>query len=396
MTMMDKHLNTVYGTIGNHEQHPANLIPPAGLVGSSTDWLYSLMEGAWSKWVPDDDERTIRRIGAYAQKHQGKNLRVISLNTNLYYRHNFELYRTNMESDPSGQLAWLAKQLEYAERAGDRVYILGHMPMGDADALHDGSRNFDTIVNRFQKTIAAMFWGHTHVDHFEVHYSDWSKRRADRASAIGYIAPSLTPTSGMPSFRVYSVDPITWAVVDVVQYAADMDDPDYDTKGPKWKKYYSAKETYGPLVDPSYADSPEELTPAFWHNVTEALHRDQREFDDFMERKSRGWKSVDCDAACRDKEICALRGGRAENNCDVPTPGLHFTRRDLSPDEHQDECGTSAAAVAFSELAVSKEAIELLQDLFFEVGGNMQVVEEINSIWDEDASEAADVPIDDM
>jgi sphingomyelin phosphodiesterase len=35
-----------------------------------------------------------------------------------------------MESDPSGQLAWLVTELEAAETAGERVWLLGHMPMG--------------------------------------------------------------------------------------------------------------------------------------------------------------------------------------------------------------------------------------------------------------------------
>jgi len=30
-----------------------------------------------------------------------------------------------MERDPSGQLAWLASELEAAETAGERVWILG-------------------------------------------------------------------------------------------------------------------------------------------------------------------------------------------------------------------------------------------------------------------------------
>jgi len=34
-----------------------------------------------------------------------------------------------MESDPNGQFAWLINELQNAESAGERVYILGHMPM---------------------------------------------------------------------------------------------------------------------------------------------------------------------------------------------------------------------------------------------------------------------------
>jgi sphingomyelin phosphodiesterase len=64
-----------------------------------------------------------------------------------------------METDPSGQLAWLVSELQAAEDAGERVYIIGHMPMGAGDAFYDGSNYFDQIVNRYDATIAALFFG---------------------------------------------------------------------------------------------------------------------------------------------------------------------------------------------------------------------------------------------
>jgi sphingomyelin phosphodiesterase len=47
-----------------------------------------------------------------------------------------------MERDPSGQLAWLASELEAAETAGERVWLMGHMPLGKSDAFHDQSQYF--------------------------------------------------------------------------------------------------------------------------------------------------------------------------------------------------------------------------------------------------------------
>jgi len=40
------------------------------------------------------------------------------------------LYKKTFETDPSGQLAWLATELEAAETAGERVWLMGHMLMG--------------------------------------------------------------------------------------------------------------------------------------------------------------------------------------------------------------------------------------------------------------------------
>jgi sphingomyelin phosphodiesterase len=54
-------------------------------------------------------------------------------------------------------------------------------------------------------------------------------------------------------------------------YIANMSDQTYQTDGPTWTKYYSVKEAYGPLVNPPVTDTSVELTPKFWHNLTEVL-----------------------------------------------------------------------------------------------------------------------------
>lgn len=51
---------------------------------------------------------------------------------------------------------------------------------------------------------------------------------------VGYIAPALTPTSGNPTFRVYSVDPVTFAVLDFSVYYANITSPTFQD-GPKWQ-----------------------------------------------------------------------------------------------------------------------------------------------------------------
>jgi len=47
-----------------------------------------------------------------------------------------------MESDPPGALAWLVSELEAAECAGERAWVLGHMPLGTTDVFHDQSQYF--------------------------------------------------------------------------------------------------------------------------------------------------------------------------------------------------------------------------------------------------------------
>lgn len=368
---MNDDFKLVYGTAGNHEASPANIFYP-NKVGNETQWVYDTLHENWAPWIGDKAAENVQSIGAYSTKYPHGNLRVISLNTNMYYRFNFAMYQKEMAKDPNDQIAWLTKELEAAEKNKENVYIIGHMPFGVHDALTDQSTYLDQVVKRYSTTIRGMFFGHTHVDHFEISYSDYSKRDEDHAIATSYICPSLTPTSGMPSFRVYDVDPDTFAVLDATTYMADMDDKKFQTSGPVWKKYYSAKESYGSVLSPAVTDPKAELTPAFWHKVTEVFEKNQTVFEEYLTRKSRGWKGPDdnkCDDECKKNEICQLRAGRAESNCFKPSPGVHFVKRDMHHDhgEH-DDCGAPLMRDLLHNMVARQDLLELLQTRFQESG----------------------------
>jgi sphingomyelin phosphodiesterase len=150
----------VYATAGNHEAAPVNSFPPAGIIGAtSSQWVYDTLSTAWTQWIGAPAAAQADTYGAYAYKVPNTNLRIINLNTNFYYAVNFWLYELNMQYDPNNQLAWLVAQLQSAEDASERVYIIGHMPFGVSDTLRDGSNYLNQIVNRYESTIAAMFFG---------------------------------------------------------------------------------------------------------------------------------------------------------------------------------------------------------------------------------------------
>jgi len=213
-----------------------------------------------------------------------------------------------------------------------------------------------------------MFFGHTHYDQFQLHYSDYSARTAANALVTSYLAPSLTPTSGQPAFRVYTVDPVTFAVLDTTTYTADMDDPAFQTTGPVWKKYYSAKEAYGAALNPPVTDPAAELTAAFWHNVTVAFESDPALYGQYVARKRRGWKIDTCTGDCARLDVCAIRAGRAQDNCDVPTPGIHFNKRAENLYEERDECGISVARASLGSVVVRRDVLEHLARRFVEEG----------------------------
>ncbi|KAJ3540594.1 hypothetical protein NM208_g4994 [Fusarium decemcellulare] len=350
--MADAGMKLVYGTIGNHEQHPSNAIAPND-VNNSAQWLYNLIASAWTRWIGYQPE--VKVFGAYSVKYPKGNLRIISLSTNMYYTLNFWLYQETRK-DPDDQLAWLVQELDKAEQAGERVFILGHMPMGNSDSFYDGSNYFDQVVNRYKDTIGSMFFGHTHLDHFQLSYSNYTNRQHSNAVAMSYIAPSVTPVSGMPAFRIYTLNPKTFGVVDVETYYADMSNPQFQ-KSPTWTKYYSAREAYGPLVQPPL-NSSAELTPAFWHNVTVSLESNQTSFGEYWARRTRGWDVQPCDEKCRKLDICQLRAARSENNCFVPSLGSGLSIRSVDAIKvDKTKCDNSMMSMTLRLIASRKDLL---------------------------------------
>lgn len=130
---------------------------------------------------------------------------------------------------------------------------------------------------------------------------------------VSYIAPALTPTSGNPTFRVYSVDPVTFAILDYTVYYTNISSPTYQIS-PAWKKLYSVKETYGSLLSPPITDAAAELTPAFWHNVTELFENNDVVYQEWYKRRTRDYSLDTCAGDCKNASICALRASQSQYN----------------------------------------------------------------------------------
>ncbi|KAF7719104.1 Uncharacterized protein PECH_001948 [Penicillium ucsense] len=324
--MIEEHLGLVYPAMGNHDTAPLNLVPSDKLPGRfNPQWAFDALTSSWLAITGAESVSHATKFGSYSAVHPNSHLRIISYNSIFYYKYNFFSYTEPMEYDPDGQFAWLINELQSAESANQRVWLISHIPSGDIDHFRDHSHYFDQIVQRYEATIAAFFYGHTHTDAFQISYSDYKNRNHNTANAVGYIAPSMTPTSGSPSFRVYEIDPETYAVMDYTQYIANITDPSFQAN-PVWIPYYSAKKDYGSTLSPSPPDTAE-LTPAFWHNITVAMEKDPSVFDSYWARRTRGYKVPSCSADCQRTQICALRGADAQHSCVKRTPGLSLSKR---------------------------------------------------------------------
>ncbi|TFK73540.1 sphingomyelin phosphodiesterase [Pluteus cervinus] len=340
----------VYPTIGP-ENSPTNAFPRNTTQQGNSQWVFDTQADGWKAWIQDAGSDQVKHFsGSYSIIPPGTNLRIISINTVYWYKMNFWLYDSDiLQADPNGILGFTIQQLQAAEDAGQRVWIVAHMQPGSGDTLWDQSNYFDQIVQRYKNTIAGQFYGHSHKDEFSIAYSDYGNRNKDTATSIAYIAPALTPRSGKPAFKLYDVDPDTYEVVDVRVFYTDYSDPSFQ-QNPQWELLYSARSTYGPAAG---LQANETLSPSFWHRVTDAFAANDTLFQQYRTYTAR----VDpgsCDASCKANTICALRALRSENNCAVTQPGLNFKRRDVEGnfvEDEDDTCEGKGIGHIFTRLA---------------------------------------------
>lgn len=134
---------------------------------SSISLFYNDIDTLWSRWLSVNTSRTLRK-GAFYSSTIRSGLRIISLNTNVCS--NLNIWLLQKSKDPSEELQWLIDELQSAEIANEKVHIIGHIPPGNQDCLRIWSHNYYEIIARFENTVAAQFFGHTHFDEFEVFY----------------------------------------------------------------------------------------------------------------------------------------------------------------------------------------------------------------------------------
>ena len=214
------------------------------------------------------------------------------------------------------------------------------------------------------------------TDEFEIAYSTPAAPAADTANMVSYIAPALTPTSGNPTFRVYSVDPVTFAVLDYTVYYANISSPTYQS-GPTWEKLWSVKETYGSLVTPAVTDASAELTPAFWHDLTTLFEDDDDVYQAWYARRGRDYSYATCTGTCKTQSICELRASQSQYNCGVVTKGINFKRDSTAASSAHSECEGSAAIPILE--AITNDGLATLRSALVSVMGESFLNTEVPS-----------------
>lgn len=133
----------------------------------SISWLYDELDTLWRRWLPASVSHTIRR-GAFYSVLVRPGFRIISLNMNYCNNKNWWLLLNS--TDPATELQWFIYELQSAEFSNEKVHVVGHIPPGHPDCLKVWSHNYYEIISRYENTVTAQFFGHTHFDEFEVFY----------------------------------------------------------------------------------------------------------------------------------------------------------------------------------------------------------------------------------
>ncbi|KAF9934771.1 hypothetical protein FBU30_000065 [Linnemannia zychae] len=309
----------IYPTVGNHENGPPNLFPTKAS-GGDASWLYSSLASAWSRWLPSDALASVQsNNGAYTVS-PSPGFRIISLNTNFCYTMNFYLYAATNDYDPNGEIAWLVTQLQAAEDAGERVWIIGHVGPSQTDCIQNWSALYYQVVQRYSPhVIAEQFFGHTHYDEFALFYDSATKNAAS-AISTAWIGPSVTPYTGLnPGFRIYKVDTGNWNVYDAETYVADLSQAKtWDASGstPNWHLEYSARQAYGVFAPLSSPSAP--LSASWWHNVTSAFETNPAAFQQYWTYRGKSANRIPACATgstCPAEMICDLRAGKSSDAC---------------------------------------------------------------------------------
>ncbi|XP_031316018.2 sphingomyelin phosphodiesterase isoform X2 [Camelus dromedarius] len=248
----------VYPAVGNHESTPVNGFPPPFIEGNqSSRWLYEAMAKAWEPWLPAEALHTLR-------------------------------YLRPIETQEGRR----------------QVHIIGHIPPGHC--LKSWSWNYYRIVNRYENTLAGQFFGHTHVDEFEVFYDE---ETLSRPLSVAFLAPSATTYISLnPGYRVYQIDGnysgSSHVVLDHETYILNLTQANEPGATPHWQLLYKARETYG---------LPNAL-PAAWHDLVYRMRSDMRLFQTFWFLYHKGHPpSEPCGTPCRLATLCAQLSARSDS-----------------------------------------------------------------------------------
>ncbi|KAF5280516.1 hypothetical protein FQA39_LY18024 [Lamprigera yunnana] len=283
----------VYPILGNHEAHPTDFYPPTEVADSlSINWLFHFLAEEWSRWLPTNTLRTIRK-GGYYTVLVNPGFRIIALNSNVCFTSNIWLIYN--DKDPYDQLQWLSDILLAAEKNQESVHILSHIPPGDPECFKTWSNEFSKIIRRFNGIITGQFNGHTHFDELKIFFNSADKKEVIN---VAFNGGSFTTFIGLnPNYRLFSVETNHNRIIDYDQWTYNLSyaNKNFGNK-PEWYKLYSFKDTYG--------FEPNDLIK--FKNFAEKMYTDLALIQLYQRIRVRNSTNLECDEKCLCDMICNM------------------------------------------------------------------------------------------
>ncbi|XP_065089643.1 sphingomyelin phosphodiesterase 1-like [Ochlerotatus camptorhynchus] len=286
----------LYPILGNHEAHPSNLYAPHGVPTELTSkYLYYFITKQWDDWLPVSVRPTLTD-GGYYSVLSPLGHRIIGLNNNFCYVHNWWLlYGDDYFIQ---QLQWLHDILLDAEKSGEKVHILAHVPSYDNYCYIGWTREYRKIVERFAHIIEAQFNGHSHVDEFNVYY-----KKTDSSAAVGvaWNGGSTTTFSQLnPNYKVFYVDRESFEILDQETWIYNLTEANlHPDRKPSWFLEYTFKQHYG-LAD---------LSPKSLDTLLQKLAHSESDLLQYWKLKQKNADPLlakGCDKTCLRDALCAL------------------------------------------------------------------------------------------
>lgn len=163
-------------------------------------------------------------------------------------------------------LDWLSRQLDEAQKAGEHVWVMAHIPTGvnafetvrrfrnlcsgeapESFLIPDDSARLDAILQQHAPLVRLLLFGHTHMDEMRVLSS--GRSAGDQSTSLGHLTagpiaiklvPSISPVDGNhPAFTVADVEPSGTLKDYSVVVASNL-----VGIGTMWSQEYDYAETY--------------------------------------------------------------------------------------------------------------------------------------------------------
>ena len=223
----------IYPAIGNHEKAPVDEFH-----GNETELLQGLAD-IFKPYLDDEAYESFRKYGYYTLLVKN-NLRIISINCLLCDSFNFFLIYDS--SQTRQMFKWLENVLDQAEKNGEIVHIMDHIPMESTQHTVQCSSRLKILIDRYQNIIRGYFSGHSHSEYLTMIHEYYTP---EKPTQINYICSGLTTYSEyQPSFRMYLVDKKELYVQDFIQYRMNLIESN-EQRTPIWFVPYYATELFG-------------------------------------------------------------------------------------------------------------------------------------------------------